>query len=68
MTELDTVTTLQLVPLRQGVQQPSTVIYNEALHLLIGKKNACTPDRLLFQHYTRVFRSWKEIAEPHELR
>jgi hypothetical protein len=27
------------------------------------QKTSCTPDRLLFQPYSRAFRSWKEIAE-----
>jgi hypothetical protein len=37
MTELDTVTIRQLVPLMSGVQQPDSIFYNEGLALTISK-------------------------------
>ena len=61
MTELDTVVIRQRVPLGCSVQQPARMFSNKGWFSLA--KSACTPDRLLFQPNSRVFRSWKEIAE-----
>jgi hypothetical protein len=60
MTELDAVAIQQRVPLRSGVQQPATMVYNVGLNLLIGKT---LPARLTGCYYPRAFRSWKEIVE-----
>jgi hypothetical protein len=37
MTELDSVTIRQRVPTRSGVQQPTTMVYNEGLYFLVSK-------------------------------